>query len=71
MLGAATENAKQRAANMAKATGNRIGAIRSAKMGVFQITPVNSNEVADSGVNDTSSWEKKVTAVVSATFGIE
>jgi len=40
-------------------------------MGVFQITPVNSNEVADSGVNDTSSWEKKVTAVVSATFGIE
>ncbi len=71
MLGAATENAKQRAADMAKATGNRIGAIRSAKMGVFQIAPVNSNQVSDYGVNDTSSWEKKVTAVVSATFGIE
>jgi hypothetical protein len=71
MLGAATENAKQRAANMAKATGNHIGAIRSARMGVFQITPVNSTDVSDYGVNDTSSWDKKVTAVVSATFGIE
>jgi hypothetical protein len=71
MLGRATENAKQRAEQMAKATGNRIGPIRSARMGVFQITPINSTEVADSGVNDTSAIDKKVTAVVSATFAIE
>ena len=71
MLAKATENAKLRAENMARATGNRIGRIRSAKMGVFQITPVNSNEVTDYGVNDTSSLEKKVTAVVTTSFAIE
>jgi len=71
MLAKATENAKLRAENMVKATGNKIGFMRSAKMGVFQITPVNSTEVSDWGVNDTSTLEKKVTAVVSASFAIE
>jgi hypothetical protein len=71
MLGKATENAKQRAENMVKATGNKIGFMRSARMGVFQITPVNSTEVSDWGVNDTTSMDKKVTAVVTASFGIE
>ena len=71
MLAKATENAKLRAENMVKATGNKIGFIRSARMGVFQITPVTSTEVSDWGVNDTSSIEKKVTAVVTASFAIE
>lgn len=71
MLAKATENAKLRAENMVKATGNKIGFMRSAKMGVFQITPLNSTEVSDWGVNDTSTLEKKVTAVVSASFAIE
>ena len=71
MLAKATENAKFRAENMVKATGNRIGFIRSARMGVFQITPITSTEVSDWGVNDTSSLDKKVTAVVSASFAIE
>ena len=71
MLGLATENAKQRAENMVKATGNKIGFIRSAKMGVFQITPVNSTEVSDYGQNDTTALEKKVTAVVNAAFSIQ
>jgi len=71
MLAKATENAKVRAENMVKATGNKIGFMRSAKMGVFQITPLNSTEVSDWGVNDTGSLEKKVTAVVSASFAIE
>jgi hypothetical protein len=71
MIARATENAKQRAENMAKATGNRIGPIRSARMGVFQITPTTSTDVSDMGVNDTGSLKKKVTAVVSATFAIE
>ncbi|MDD4879214.1 MAG: SIMPL domain-containing protein, partial [Candidatus Omnitrophica bacterium] len=43
---------------------------RSADMGVFQITPVNSTEVSDWGSNDTSSLEKKVFAVVHADFAI-
>ncbi len=71
MLAQATENAKQRAAQMAGAAGNHIGLMRSAKMGVFQITPVTSTEVSDYGVNDTASQEKKVTAVVTASFAIE
>lgn len=71
MLGKATENAKARAENMVKATGNKIGSIRSAKMGVFQITPITSTEVSDWGINDTASLEKKVMAVVTASFAIE
>jgi len=71
MLAKATENAKLRAENMVRATGNKIGFMRSARMGVFQITPVNSTEVSDWGVNDTTSLEKRVTAVVTASFAIE
>lgn len=71
MLAIATEDAKQRAISMANSTGNKIGAIRSAKMGVFQITPVTSTDVSWYGQNDTSSFEKKVMAVVTASFAIE
>jgi hypothetical protein len=71
ILQEATQNAKQRAEQMAKSTGNKIGVMRSAKSGVFQITPANSVEVSDWGVNDTSSLEKKVTGVVHLDFAIE
>lgn len=71
MLAKATENAKMRAESMIKASQNKIGFLRSAKMGVFQITPITSTDVSDYGYNDTSSLEKKVMAVVSASFAIE
>ncbi|ABO50095.1 protein of unknown function DUF541 [Desulforamulus reducens MI-1] len=71
ILAEATKNAKERAEKMASSTGSRIGAIRSARMGVFQITPVNSNEITDYGINDTSSIEKKITAVVNVEFSIK
>ncbi|MEI6054737.1 MAG: SIMPL domain-containing protein [Lentisphaerota bacterium] len=71
MLSEASENARQRAMSMVTAAGNKIGFMRSSKMGVFQITPVTSTEISDYGVNDTSSLYKKVTAVVSASFAIE
>jgi hypothetical protein len=71
LLSDATKNAKERAKNMAKSAGNRIGTMRSAKLGVFQITPVNSNAVSDYGINDTTSVEKKVTAVVNVVFAIK
>lgn len=71
MLAKATENAKQRAESMARSTGNRIGFMRSAKMGVFQITPITSTEVSDWGVNDTTSLDKKVMAVVTVSFAIK
>ena len=70
MLAEATSNAKKRAEQMAVSTGNKIGVMRSAKMGVFQITPVNSFDVSDYGLNDTTSLEKKVNAVVNVEFAI-
>ncbi len=70
MLAEATRDAKGRAEKMVSSTGGKIGVLRKAKMGVFQITPANSFEVSDYGVNDTSSIEKKVTAVVRADFAI-
>lgn len=70
MLAEATSNAKKRAEQMAVSTGNKIGVMRSARMGVFQITPVNSFDVSDWGYNDTTSLEKKVNAVVNVEFAI-
>lgn len=71
MLQKATDDAKKRAEAMAKSTGNSIGLMRSARMGVFQITPVNSYDVSWYGKNDTSSLDKKVTAVVNVEFAIK
>lgn len=71
MLAEATKDAKLRAEKMASSTGSRIGALRSAKMGVFQITAVNSNEISDYGINDTFSLEKEITAVVNVEFSVK
>lgn len=71
MLALATQNAKLRAESIAGSVGKKIGMMRSAKMGVFQITPVTSTDVSDWGENDTSSLDKKVMSVVSASFAIE
>lgn len=71
MLALATANAKQRAESMAKSTGNKIGLMRSARMGIFQITPITSTDVSDWGENDTTSLDKKVMSVVGVSFAIE
>lgn len=71
LLHQATTDAKQRASAMLKATHNRTGKIQTVKMGVFQITPADSTDVSDSGIYDTSSVEKKVTAVANVVFKIK
>lgn len=71
MLEEATKDAKQRASAMLKATHNRVGKIQSVRMGVFQITPVDSTNVSDMGINDTTSIEKKITSVANVTFSIK
>lgn len=71
MLAEATKNARQRAEQIATSGGSKLGPLRLAQMGVFQITPVNSTEVSDYGINDTSSLEKKITAVVKAEFYVQ
>ena len=71
MLADATRDAKRRAEAIARAAGADVGAVRSARMGVFQVTPRNSTEVSDYGMNDTSSLDKDVTAVVRVTFAVD
>jgi len=70
MLGEAAKDAKSRAEQIANSTGNSIGAVRSAKMGVLQITPPDSTDVSDSGMYDTTSIDKDMTAVVNISFAV-
>jgi uncharacterized protein len=70
MLAEATKDARARALEMARNSRSHIGRLRSARMGVFQITPAFSTQVADYGINDTSSLLKDITAVVSMSFEI-
>ena len=70
MLAEAAKDAKVRAERVAESTGSSIGSVRTARMGVLQITPADSNEVSDSGMNDTSSLDKDITAVVNVGFEI-
>ncbi len=67
----AAKDAMIRAEKIAEATGRKLGPMRSAKMGVLQITPKYSTQVSDYGINDLSSIDKEITAVVNASFEIE
>ena len=71
MLSEAAKDAKVRAEQIAQSTGSSIGSVRSARMGVLQITPADSNEVSGEGMNDTSSVEKDITAVVNIGFAVD
>ena len=68
MLAEATSDARARAEQIARQGGRDISGLRSAKMGVFQITPLYSTEATWDGRNDTTSQEKTITAVVSVAF---
>ena len=68
LLSEATKNAKTRAEKIVESTGGKIGFLQSASMGVFQVTAKNAIDFSDYGYYDTSSIEKKVTAVVRASF---
>jgi hypothetical protein len=67
----AATDAMRRARKVAEAAGAKLGPIRDARMGVLQVTPLHSTVVSDYGVNDNSSIEKQITAVVHARFAIE
>ena len=70
LLSRATADARRRAECLAAGSGNRIGVLRSAQQGVFQITPIHSTEVSDFGCNDTTAIQKKITAVVTCEYAI-
>jgi uncharacterized protein len=71
MLAEAAKDAQNRARKVAESTGSTIGSVRTARMGVLQITAADSNEVSDMGMNDTSSLDKDITAVVNVGFEID
>lgn len=71
LLKEATTDARQRAISMLKATNARVGKVKSMRMGVFQITPPDSTMVSDMGLNDTSTIDKKVTAVANVVFKVK
>lgn len=71
MLAEATKDARSRAEQIVLQGGRRIHQLRSARMGVFQITPLYSTQTSSEGMNDTSSLEKTVTAVVTTSFSLK
>jgi uncharacterized protein len=70
-LQAATADARRRAEILVDGLGGKLGPMRSTSLGVYQITPRDSTDVSDYGINDTSSRDKDVNAVVTATFAVK
>jgi hypothetical protein len=64
----AIADAHRRAETIVSGIGGHLGSVRSASLGVYQVVPRNSTAVSDYGINDTTSREKDVYAVVSVTF---
>ena len=71
LLKEASKDAKQRAESMLSATGSSVGKVKQIRMGVFQITSPDSTDVSDMGINDTSTIDKKVTAVANVVFKVK
>lgn len=71
LIGKATKSAYERAQTLAVNSNGKVGKLSSASQGVFQIVPVNSTEVSDSGCYDTSSIDKSVKCVVTLEFHVE
>jgi uncharacterized protein len=68
MLADATKDARARAEQIAVQGGRTIASLHDADMGVFQITPRHATRTSWEGESDTSSSQKTITAVVTATF---
>jgi len=68
MLAEATKDARARAEQIAVQGGRTIAGLHDAEMGVFQITPLHDTGTSSEGESDTSSLDKTITAVVTATF---
>ncbi|MBP5516531.1 MAG: SIMPL domain-containing protein [Bacteroidales bacterium] len=73
MLAEATENARNRAETIAKNAGSRLGGLKVANMGVFQITAPNSTDEDYSwgGAFNTSSKKKRVSINMRLTYYVK
>ena len=68
---AATKDAKNRAERIVRATGQDLGNLRDASMGVIQVTAKDATEYEDSGTLDTTSIDKDIVAVVRLSIAIK
>lgn len=71
LLAAATQDARRRAEEIAENSAARIGAIASARSGVFQITEPYSTEISDYGTYSTATRLKDVTVTVHVAFTLK
>lgn len=68
LIGKAVADAKRRAEEIAKSTGQAVGRLQSASGGVVQVMAPNSIEISDYGSYDTSTIEKQVMVTARALF---
>ncbi len=71
MLAEATRDARTRAEQIAGQGERALARLHAADMGVIQIAPIYSGQTSWEGMNDTSSLDKTITAVVTATFALK
>ncbi len=68
LLAEATRDALERAREIARNSGARLGPLASARAGIFQITEPFSTEVSDYGIYSTTTRQKDVTVTVTCEF---
>lgn len=71
LMGNAMQDAKARAAEIVKNTGQTVGRLRSASTASVQVMAANSINVSDYGTYDTSTIDKTVMVTVRATFSVQ
>jgi uncharacterized protein len=71
MLAEATKDATARAEQIVENAHGHLGKLVEARMGVMQINPKGDSSTSAEGNNDTTSYEKEITAVVSARFEVK
>ena len=71
MLAEATKDATTRATQIVTNANGKLGKLVEAKMGVMQINPKGSSATSAEGNNDTTSYEKEITAIVTARFQLD
>jgi uncharacterized protein len=68
LLSQAIDDARARAKELAKTSGSGVGKLKSASSGVVQVQSLNSTDISDYGMYDTSQIEKQITVTVKAAF---
>ena len=71
MLAEATRDATARAEQIVNNANGHLGKLVEARMGVMQINPKGVSATSGEGINDTTSYEKEITAVVSTKFEVK